>query len=117
MKTYFIILFSLVVGVFAAPTAQADNYNDGWTFYGSNNFRGNKKMMSTGEYDNCSNWRYYSWKADRNCCIQFYYYKKNGQKGKKKICGDMRDLKSEMRKWGSLKYGSNQPWRNIYKAV
>ncbi len=117
MKTYLIALFSLVVGIMAVPSAQADTYNDGWTFYGSNNYRGSKKMMKSGEYDRCSSWRYYSWKAEAYCCVTLYFYRKNGRKDERKLCGNVRDLKAEMRKWGDLKYGWNQPWKNVYRAV
>jgi len=114
MKSIYILILTLFIG-FVATDVQAENFNDEWTCYTSNNYRGSKKMMSPGEYDHCNNWKYYSWKS--KCCIKFYYYYRNGKKGEKVLCGDVRDLRNEMRKWGNLKYGYQGGWKNIYKAV
>ncbi|MCB0664371.1 MAG: hypothetical protein KDC80_01045 [Saprospiraceae bacterium] len=115
MKSIYILFFALVAAISFPPLVEAGNFNDDWTCYTSNNYRGSKKMMNAGEYENCSNWKYYSWKS--NCCVKFYFYYRDGNKGEKVLCGDVRDLKNEMRQWGNLKYGYQGGWRNIYKAV
>jgi hypothetical protein len=115
MKTLQILFLALMVGIYVSPEVQADTYNTGWTCYSSNNYKGSKKTLQAGEYDNCSNWNYYSWKS--NCCVKLYFYYKDGKKGEKILCGDVKDLRYEMKKWGNLKYGYQGGWKNISKAV
>ncbi|MCB0686094.1 MAG: hypothetical protein KDC53_06205 [Saprospiraceae bacterium] len=115
MKKTLILLLVILSGAQITSGLHAENFNDDWTCYTSNNYRGGKKMLKAGEYNNCSSWRYYSWKS--NCCVKFYFYYKNGEKGEKVLCGDVKDLKSEMRSWGDLKYGYQNTWKNIYKSV
>ena len=115
MKLVSTIILALIIELSLPTTLAANTFNDEWTCYNSNNYKGGKKMISPGEYDNCSNWNYYSWKT--NCCVKFYYYYKDGKTGEKVLCGDVRDLKYEMKKWGNLKYGYQGGWKNIYKAT
>ncbi len=70
--------------------------------------------MKAGDYSACSAWNYNSWKT--KCCVKLYFHYKNGKKGQKTVCGDVPDLKSEMKKWGQLKYGHDGGWKNVYKA-
>ncbi|NND31593.1 MAG: hypothetical protein HKN76_03310 [Saprospiraceae bacterium] len=115
MKSHFLLIL-MTLAAFSIPNlSQAENYNDDWECYSSNNYRGGKKMIKAGEYDNCSSWRYYSWKS--NCCVKLHFYYRDNKKGEKILCGNVRDLKYEMKKWGNLKYGWQNPWKNVYKAV
>ena len=115
MKSYLILILMALAGFAYPDMVNAENFNDEWTCYSSNNFRGGKKAMKAGEYTNCSSWKYYSWKT--NCCVKLYFYYRNNKKGEKILCGNVKDLKYEMKKWGNLKYGYQNPWKNVYKAV
>lgn len=84
-----------------------------WTFYKDSNYKGSQKKYDSGEMKTSYQWKWNSWKSD--CCIKFYYYSKHGAVREKKLCGDIKDLKAELKKWDDLKYGYHQGWKNIYK--
>ena len=115
MKTILFYALTALLGLAMPTTSMAEHVKEEWACYSANNYRGSKKMIRPGEYQNCSKWRYNSWKTQ--CAVKLIYYKKNGQKGEKILRGDVRDLRSQMRSWKDLKYGYNAGWRNIYKAV
>ena len=115
MKSILVITLIALFGLAMPADAGAERSKDAWVCYASNNYRGSMKTIRPGEYTNCSQWRYNSWKT--SCAVKLVYYKRNGQKGEKVLKGDVRDLKSQMRGWRDLKYGSRGLWRNIHKAV
>lgn len=115
MKSILIFTLIALFGLAIPAETSAEISKDAWVCYSSNNYRGSMKTIRPGEYKNCSNWRYNSWKT--TCSVKFYYYKKNGQKGEKVLKGDVKDLKSKMRGWKDLKYGYKGLWRNIHRAV
>nr|MBX2817931.1 hypothetical protein [Saprospiraceae bacterium] len=116
MKHLQIIALSLLVSLGTTQLSFADNFSGEWSLYSTTNYRGGKKTMNPGSYDNCHTWRYNSWKISDDCCVTLYYMKRGGGEGTKKICGSVRDLKREMQRWGSLKYGWQQGWKNVEKV-
>ena len=115
MKSIFFLTLITLLGIALPAPLTAADYDHGFICYASNHYRGRQQMIRSGEYLNCSSWRYNSWKT--KCAVKLIYYKKNGQKGERILTGDVRDLRSTMRGWKDLKYGSNATWKNVHKAV
>lgn len=114
MKTINFLLIAMLLGIMGMTHPSAANAAEGdMTFYTSSNYRGSKKSMDPGEYSNCSNWRYRSWKVDEGCCTEITYYKRSGGYGTKKFCGSVKDFYTALRSVQGLKYGSTQGWRNV----
>lgn len=84
-----------------------------WTFYNDAYYKGYQKEYDSGEIKASHQWKWNSWKSD--CCIKLYYYSKHGAVREKKLCGDIKDLKAELKNWDDLKYGYDQGWKNIQK--
>ena len=85
-----------------------------WTFYSNSNHKGYHKAYDAGEQKASHQWNWNSWKSD--CCVRLYYYTRHGKLGEKTLCGDVRDFKSELKKWNDLKYGYQSGWKNIQRV-
>lgn len=111
MKLKIVLLFLLCM-----ITAQFVFSQSGeWTYYSYSSYKGYHKSFNSGDQKTSGMRSWNSWKTD--CCVQFYYYMKNGKVGEKTVCGDVRDFKSELKKWDHLKYGYEQGWKNIHRVV
>lgn len=85
-----------------------------WTFYSNSHHKGYQKAYDAGEQKAAHQWKWNSWKS--NCCVRLYYYTRHGKVGEKTLCGDVRDFKSELKKWEDLKYGYQSGWKNIERV-